>query len=161
MDVRGDGADGKATLLTSKVSSPWSLAAVLSGIYVAESLEEALSLRSNLSASESVVSKQGVWFGPSWVRVQQQDDATTGLLERKGIISELSNKINILEEKSNVLLEKQSQIKLQLEEQEQQRSSLQTQISQQTREFSELKSRVSADLAKLEEARLRKSRISH
>ena len=86
---------GGKTLLSAKIESSWDSAALTAGIYVAEDLSAALALRPSLSAGESVVTKQGVWLGKSWIRVRKAADEKAGLLERKGEISRLEENIEI------------------------------------------------------------------
>ncbi len=83
------------------------------------------------------------------------------IVERRGIISDLINKIKKLEEKSNYLHQKQIHTKDALSQDEAQRESLQGELAAKTQQHSELKSQLSAQMAKVEEAQLRKERIHH
>ncbi len=56
---------------------------LLAGIYAAADLSEAMGLRDRLAAHESVVTKDGLWLGPNWLRVIREDDAESGVLARK------------------------------------------------------------------------------
>ena len=64
------------------------LESLLAGVYVAESLPEALSCRSRLAVGETVVTRDGVEVGPSWLRVPQREGAQSGVLARERTLKE-------------------------------------------------------------------------
>src|SRR5690606_8419387 len=53
-------ASTNGVLLSSKVSAPWDIAGLLNGIYAVDDLNAALALRPQLSAHESVITKDGI-----------------------------------------------------------------------------------------------------
>ncbi len=146
--------------LSGKVSSDWNMTALLKGIYVAESLEQALANRSALNASESIITRDGIWLGASWVQVRNVS-AQDSIVERRGLIAELFKKIKSLQEQSNRLLEGKTQLEAELEALEQQREEIQELIANKTRELGEMKSKLSAHKAKQEEQEARKQRVHH
>ena len=150
-----------AVPLSEKIESSWNSAALVAGIYTADNLEQALSIRSSLAAAESVVTKQGVWLGKNWIRVRKAADENASLLERKGEISRLASAIEMLEEQVEQLLETQAQSRQLLKDIESERETLQRQIALSARESSEIKSQLSARLAKEEQNTLRRNRLQH
>jgi chromosome segregation protein len=146
--------------LTDKVSSEWGLNDMLRGIYVAGNVSEALSHRAQLGPQDSIITADGVWLGSAWLQVSNFNKQES-IVERRGIIADLFKKIKKLEEGSNFLHEKQIQTKEALSQDEAERESLQGELAAKTQQHSELKSRVSAQMAKIEEAQLRKERIHH
>ncbi|MFT4816438.1 MAG: chromosome segregation protein [Pseudohongiellaceae bacterium] len=146
--------------LTDKVSSEWGLNDMLRGIYVAGNVSEALSHRAQLGPQDSIITADGVWLGSAWLQVSNFNKQES-IVERRGIIADLFKKIKKLEEGSNSLHEKQIQTKEALSQDEAERESLQGELAAKTQQHSELKSRVSAQMAKIEEAQLRKERIHH
>jgi len=150
-----------ALLLSDRIESSWNSAALVAGIYAADNLEQALSIRSRLVAAESVVTKQGVWLGKTWIRVRKADDENAGLLERKGEISRLASAIEMLEEQVEQLLETQAQSRQLLKDIESEREILQRQIALTVRESGEIKSQLSARLAKEEQNTLRRNRLQY
>jgi len=148
------------TPLTDKVSSEWGLNDMLRGIYVADNLSVALSHRAQLGPQDSIITADGVWLGSAWLQVSNFNKQES-IVERRGIIADLFRKIKKLEEESNSLHEKQIQSKDALSQDEAQRESLQGELAAKTQQHSELKSQVSAQMAKVEEAQLRKERIHH
>jgi chromosome segregation protein len=69
--------------LRSKVQGAAVLASVLSSVYTAETLQEALGRRRRLTAGESVVTRDGIWMGSDWLRVSRDADPHTGVIERE------------------------------------------------------------------------------
>jgi len=146
--------------LASQIDSDWDVAGLLQGIFTADSLEQALAHREKLTNTESIITADGVWLGRNWVQVRNVS-AKDSVVARRGLIAELFKKIKGLEEKSQALYEKQASLKLSIQTGESERESVQNQIAVKTRSLSELKSRISAQVAKSEEVKARKVRISH
>ncbi len=86
------------TSLLSKVQAAWSLAPLLAGIYVTETLAEALSLSTRLSAHESIITRDGVWLGKNWLLVAHKADEKTGVLKRERERHELTNALATMAE---------------------------------------------------------------
>ena len=72
-----------AASLQSKVQGATVLGSVLSSVYTAETLNEALGRRRRLTAGESVVTRDGIWLGSDWLRVSRDADPHTGVIERE------------------------------------------------------------------------------
>ena len=144
--------------LTSKLGSEWKLDDLLTGIYAASSLAEAVEQRTVLSNGESIITADGVWLGRSWVQVNQVSKQDS-IVERHGLISELLLNIKDLYELSNILIEKRDALRKRLESNEQAREVTQSDIAAQIQKLSDLKSQVSTQLAKSEEAKNRKQRL--
>lgn len=81
------------SLLSSKVTGV-ETGALLHGVFVAETLEQAASARSNLTAHESIVTKDGIWVGPNWLRVIKQTDSGSGVIERRKSLLSLEQEIS-------------------------------------------------------------------
>ena len=74
--------------LIDKVSYTGSLADnILQQVYTAEDITEALHIYPNLAASESVVTRSGIWIGLGWVRVNQSSEEDSILLREQRIQS--------------------------------------------------------------------------
>jgi chromosome segregation protein len=84
----------KATSLQAKVQGATVLGSVLSSVYAAENLNEALRLRSRLGAGESVVTRDGVWLGSDWLRLSRDADPHTGVIEREETLRELNTQVS-------------------------------------------------------------------
>ncbi|SJM91860.1 chromosome segregation protein SMC [Crenothrix polyspora] len=69
--------------LRDKISSPWNLSALLSGVYCATNHNEARQLSTQLKTYESVITADGTWFGPGWLKIIRAKDSKTGILQRE------------------------------------------------------------------------------
>tara|TARA_B100002003_G_C14149889_1_gene553009 strand:- start:456 stop:3968 length:3513 start_codon:yes stop_codon:yes gene_type:complete len=147
--------------LAGKIQSDGSLDNLFHGVSVADDLAGALATRGDLGPSESVITRQGVWLGSNWVRVCGTENKQDGVLERKGIISELDIEISKIDKESNNLVKEESKLRKDLAASESRRESLQDELAEKTDQHGELKSQLSANLAKVEEGVLRRKRISH
>jgi chromosome segregation protein len=80
--------------LRAKVQGATVLGSMLSSVYTAETLNEALARRPQLAAGESVVTRDGIWLGSDWLRISRDAEPHTGVIEReeslRGIRSQLS-----------------------------------------------------------------------
>jgi chromosome segregation protein len=72
-----------ATSLQAKVQGATVLGSVLSTVYTAETLNEALKVRGRLAPGESVVTRDGIWLGRDWLRLSRDVDPHTGVIERE------------------------------------------------------------------------------
>lgn len=140
----------KAITLASKISSTWPVVSLLDGIYIAENLDEALTLRSSLTPSESVITKDGIWMGASWLRIAYDSQQKAGVLQRERELETLNNEI--IAEKNHCLVKEQElQQKLEaLRELENQHQSLQQELRTITAEYSEIQGQVSSKKTHLE-----------
>jgi chromosome segregation protein len=77
------GSVADAASLQAKVQGAAVLGSVLSSVFTAETLAEALGRRRHLAAGQSVVTRDGVWLGPDWLRVSRDQDPHTGVIERE------------------------------------------------------------------------------
>jgi chromosome segregation protein len=69
--------------LRAHVRGPAGLDALFEGIVATDTLGEALRLRPQLRAGQSVITRDGIWIGPDWLRVSRDKDAHEGVLERE------------------------------------------------------------------------------
>jgi len=72
---------GDDTLL-ARVRAPADVAPLLAGVHVAESLAAAVARRSQLAPGESLITRDGYWIGPRWVRISSNDDPQVGVIAR-------------------------------------------------------------------------------
>ncbi|MFT7131683.1 MAG: chromosome segregation protein, partial [Cyclobacteriaceae bacterium] len=92
----GQSTNAGADSLLSKISSQTDLSDVLAGIYVAQDLSAALSLRNGLQPGESVITADGIWLGRQWLRVSKDQDATAGVLKRQAELKLVDEQIEVL-----------------------------------------------------------------
>ncbi len=163
VDVSAGGASSSGSQLpplANKVGADWNISGLMQGIYAAGSLEEALRHRASLAPNESIVTKEGVWLGGSWIQViniSKQDS----IVERRGLIADLFKKIKSLQEQCNELSSQRDALTQAQKNAETTRDQLQQEYTEKTQQVGELKSQHSAQLAKLEESKTRKERVLH
>ena len=163
VDVRAASADALDNLnlpmIGTKVGCDWELGSVLQGIYAAESLSEALAYQNQLSPSESIVTRDGVWMGASWVQVKNIS-AQDSIVERRGLIGDLFLQLKRLRADIDVLEQNRSALRESLKVAELKRESSQADVADKTRLLGEVKSRLSAHRAKAEEASVRRQQLA-
>jgi chromosome segregation protein len=143
-------AAANADSLSSKIKSSVSLGGILHGVKIADDLNQALALRASLSENESVITKDGIWLGPSWLRVTRDKDEKSGVLAREHEIKELQQ---LLEEQDMTLEELEVQIqdaRAQLQNLEQQREQWQAELNNTHNQCSQIQAQLTAGQTKLE-----------
>ena len=86
-----EGASSESLL--GKVSEAGGAGGLLDGVFVVRNLEEALGRRSTLAAHESLVTPEGVWVGPQWLRMPVGESDGTGVIERQKQVETLSAEV--------------------------------------------------------------------
>jgi len=148
-----------AATLASKVSSPAQAHGLLQGIYVADSLTDALALRSKLDAGESVVTKDGIWLGASWLRIQRDQVSGAGVIERNRELEQAKVELDEMSERLQALVEQNEVHEQSIAENETKRVELQQQLTQKLRSKGEVQSSLSALKSKLEQVSLRRKQL--
>lgn len=137
--------------LASKVSTELSILEELENILVADNLNKALKMTSQLNDGESVITPDGIWLTQSWVRYSSSSSDSDSVLMRKAEIAELEAKLVDIEADVVSFSQKLQQATSALSEQEVQREQAQHQHNDAFKEHAETQ----AELAK------RKSAIEH
>ncbi|MGO0308162.1 chromosome segregation protein SMC [Endozoicomonas acroporae] len=146
-------------LLADKVISGREALPLLAGIYAADSLETALSLRAKLQAGESIITPDGIWLSSGWLRVNRGVDNNAGVLERQKEMDALGDKLTTLEESSLLLKEQLEGARAKLEQHETQREQLQKQLSELNRNQGEVRADLGARKVRLEQFSERRRRL--
>ena len=90
----GTPIDSDENSLAAKVSNaPASIQDILWMVRIADSLNDALSMRDLLGDGGSVITADGIWFGKSWIRVSRDQDTKAGVLSREHDMRRLKNDI--------------------------------------------------------------------
>ena len=151
----------KAKLLSDKVHAAWDASGVLAGIYIAEHLNEALALRKQLNAGESVITRDGIWLSPHWVRVTRDTDASSGVIARKQELEELGAQLVDAEEQVELLTLQLEEGRATIKRLEQDRESLRREVDEQNRKYGELRSQLSAKQVRVEQINMRRERAEN
>ncbi len=118
-------SDTKATLLLDKIKSDYSLTSLLTGIYAVDTLQEAVALCHSLESHESVITRDGVWVSPAWLRVTRAEDPAAGVFQREQELKQLAQQIAELSAAESELSEQLEQIRADLQTLESKRDDLQ------------------------------------
>lgn len=157
--LSADGGNGGNGLLLGKIKSPWSLEGLLGGVHTAESLEQALSQRTALKPGESIITSDGIWVGPNWLRLTREGDETSGVLEREQEIRELAGTIQALEQQADELAAGVESGRDGIREAEQGREQSQRQLNDINRALSDLRSGLSGKRTRAEHLKNRDENI--
>ncbi len=153
-------AHGDWRPLSATLNASWDVARMLDGIYVCESLSEALSRRNLLAPRESLVTRNGIWLSRQWIRVKGKVDNEAGILARKGKIAALEDTTNELGDIVDKLLQIQTTTRRSISSAESKREEVQQQVATKSRSLTELKAELSGRLAKVEQTVLRRQRVA-
>jgi len=158
LDSSGGNVVSTGDSLANFVTGGEAVKALLASVFVVESVAEALQRRGALAGHESVITRDGLWFGPVWVRSRKEQNAAAGVLARQQELETLSVELEqhqstaqrLAAELESTLAEQKS---LQTLREEQRRE-----LDQHNRQFSELSGKLSAQRVQIEQILQRRSR---
>jgi len=139
---------------------PAVIRALLEQVGTAESLAAALESVSACGPRESVITKQGEWLGPGWIRVAGNRSGQAGKLQRKQEIQNLEAEISGLGEKLSTLEQRNQAGRSALEDMEQSVNELQQQVNALHRESADVSSRLQASRTRVSELGDRQRQIA-
>ena len=150
-----------ANSLAEKVSEPASLHALLSHIYCADSVDDAIKQKAQLNNGEMLITRDGVLIGENWLKMQAQDkgNAQDGVLARQKQIESTQSEIKELKAvliKHEEVLEAGKEESTQLKEQQ---SQLQNSVNQLHREESQAQSVISATENRIQQTQSNQQRV--
>ncbi len=145
--------------LSSKVRSPWSMDSLFAGVYVADDLAQAMSLRAQLKAHESIVTRDGIWLGADWLRMARDVDEKAGVLQREQELKQLKADIAETAERVDELQAQLDESRRRLQDLERGREELQGAYNQSNQSIARVESQLSARQERLEQYHSRKQRL--
>ena len=145
--------------LLDKVEASVDLTAWLGHVQPVERLEDALALRGQLGAGQSLISRDGYWVGRHFLRVHRASEAESGVLARGQELIRLGLERDEREATLAALEEQLLTLREQQVRQEDAREQLRRRLQDETRQQSELKAQLSASKAKVEQLTLRRTRL--
>jgi len=148
-----------APSLSQYVSSDWSLNALIAGVYTAETVDQALKLRDSLASHESIVTADGVWVGPNWLRMTRNADERAGVLQREQEIRDCESQIKTLSDQVAEHLKALEEGRSTLHAHEQRRGELQSELDTTNQQLSAIKSELAQRETRLEQLRSRATHI--
>ena len=146
--------------LADKIKASFSLAGLLDGIYVAESLEAAQEIRKQLKANESVITADGIWLGRGWSRVCRGMDEQNRTLTREQEIQELKARHTRAELQLEELEATIESSRDSHDQVEQALNDLQSSLRQNQEELSGFRASLAASRVQQEQVEARKTKIN-
>jgi chromosome segregation protein len=161
LEGRVDGEyGGELPSLASLVRSrELKLGSLLSGVYAAETVEVALAERHRLRPGDSIITRQGVWVGPDWVRVLGRAEDESGIIERAQEIDTLTMRVEEAERHLGALQGQVAAARVRVEELESERETLQARVNVLNQQLGELKADHGVRRVQKEEADARRERV--
>ncbi|HET9047587.1 MAG TPA: chromosome segregation protein SMC [Chiayiivirga sp.] len=159
IDARQTPFEAPTDSLASKVRGPDAARRWLAPIRVADGMEEAQSVLPTLAAHEAIITRQGEWIGPGWLRLLRSGASGQGALLRERDIHDLRAQIERQAEQEAELGEQITQCRHAVGEAEQQREDAQRALYLAHRSVAELAGQMQSQQGKLESAQARLQRI--
>jgi chromosome segregation protein len=140
--------------LQAKVQGATVLGSMLSAVYTAETLNEALKVQRRLGSGESVVTRDGIWLGPDWLRLSRDADPHTGVIEREESLRAIRTQASTLADEVKGLERRLELTREQLRDHEDRRDRFQADVNRLHREHVDRRAELdSAQARKLDAAR--------
>jgi chromosome segregation protein len=160
----GSAAAGNSALAGRELASKLNagvetVSSLIANIYVADSLAEALGLRSQLRAGESLVTREGLWLGPDWLKVARGFDEKAGIIQRQEELNALQEQIAQIREAVQDRMDEADASQQQLHGLEKQKEEIIQQLGDVNRQLTEISSDRSARLMKIEQVTERRKRL--
>ena len=146
--------------LAEKVSAPDAVIAQLNRVQIADSLESAFKAVPGKQDGFSVITAEGQWIGPGWIRVAGSQSGQAGMLARKQEIKSLQAEADKLQKQWSDLSKSNQAERDALPAVEKSINQLQQQVNGLHRESADLASRLNAGRARIEDLGGRQKQIA-
>jgi chromosome segregation protein len=131
------------------------MASMLDNVFAVDNLQDALAMRSRLQANESVITADGIWIGPQWLRVARDANEKAGVIERENEIKQLRSQE---EELASMVEQKQLSLdegRALVQTLEENRENLQQEVNQAHRQHAQAQSQLNAIRSRAQQIRNR------
>lgn len=145
--------------LLERVHSTYDLTALLGSVYCADDIAAAWQYVPHLQAHESVITPDGTWIGPGWLKIVHLADSKSGVLQREKQLRELKQRQTQLLEAIETSEQQLEETEKALKDAELQRETLQQHDKRLAAELSTHLSARSAQMARWEQQRRRLEQI--
>jgi chromosome segregation protein len=145
--------------LSTFVRSTVALGSLLNGVYAAQTLATALKHRGRLEEGESIITRDGIWLGPDWLRLDRGEDIGRGVIERGQQLDALRERTESAESNLTELQGRVAAGRARVEELDRQRHALQGSINAQAQTVGQLRTDHGVHRVRLEEADARRERL--
>lgn len=115
--------------LVSKVKAPVDLSDKLAYVFVANDIQSAVDKSASLEPGQSVITRDGVWLGPGWLRVSRIAANKGNVLQRKNEILNLEKVVQSQQDEIIQLVSNLENCQRALYENEKQRDTVQASLS--------------------------------
>ncbi len=146
--------------LAEKVSGQTDISGLLNGIYIAEDLASALSMRQQLDVNESVITPDGIWLSSSWLRVKREADSEASVFARQQELESTAVAIEQLDTSVEALAQSLSQHRESVKLAEAARESLRIELDEKNRYYHEQQSKISSVQLRIEADSQRRQKIA-
>ncbi len=124
--------------LTEVVSAPFNLESIAGNVFICEDRAELEQKRSQLSANQRLVSKDGLYCGCNWVIQLGEESESSGLIQREQEIKTIKSELEQITEKAMLLKSQTDADRERLQREEKQRDENQRQLQQIQRQIADL-----------------------
>jgi chromosome segregation protein len=145
--------------LASKVRCGGRANGLLAGVRVAEDFGQALQQRASLEPHQSVITREGVWLGPNWLRVTRLTEQQSGVLKRQQELEQLGRDIAARQQQEARLEGELQASQESLKALEAERQACQRELQARTREHAEIGAQLSAQQARVEQLNAQRERL--
>ncbi len=152
--------NGPGESLASHVTADKPLAALLAGVFTASDIRHALAMRARLQAGQSVITKDGVWVGANWLRVNREQNEHAGVLAREQEIKALKEQQNRVANDVTELSGRQEAIRERLKDAELRREELQAEVNRAHRQYADAKATRDSRQERQEQLRRRGAEVN-
>ena len=152
-------AAARATLAAQVLRGPAAILRQLQGVLTADSLAAALAQRAGLASGESLITREGEWVGPDWLRVSRGEDRHSGVIEREQRLKSARAQFASLEGRAREIEAHLAAVRAALTDAESQRDRLQAGIQAAHRTHSDQLAQLEAGRARSQESTLRRGRL--
>ncbi|CAA9891361.1 Chromosome partition protein Smc [Candidatus Methylobacter favarea] len=155
------GSDSRLSPLLDKIAAHRDLSNLLTGVYCAADSKTARELSVQLKLHESIISPDGAWFGPGWVKILRTRDSKTGILQREKELGLLRQRQQQLQDEIAAFEEQLETTEASLKDAEVNREAIQQQDAILSSELSARNSELSAHSARLEQQQRRLDQVDN
>ncbi|MBT8083693.1 MAG: chromosome segregation protein SMC [Woeseia sp.] len=149
-----------ATLGARVSKAPSALRGLLDTVKTAETLDDAMRIRTTLQDGESVITRDGVWLSSDWLRVCRDEDQQAGVIAREHAMRSLKNEIREQQARADSAKKLLTDGRTRLTQLEEQREKLQQDASALLSEYSETKAGLDAARYRMDQATARVQAIT-
>ncbi len=145
--------------LSDQVKTEWPVSRLLAGVYCVEDVVEANELRSSLKDYESIITRDGVWMGSHWLRVNDGQDDRAGVLQREADLKQAQQALLAVNESIDLLVEEQELSKDTIQTLEAERDEVQRRLRSEEHQLGEIRAQHRAKQARADQLNNRRERI--